>query len=412
VKKQKRETPKESALGDELENEQDAPGHAPAPAPQRLRIAMIALFGSVVAFGVFGGFGGTGRSDTSDPEGAIPKGAFIAATADFAELRRSPLYDVVAGKEAAGGSPMRRALGVSALAEACGFDPTTRVQKIAVSVPEDGERGEFGIAARVEVTRDELERCTKALAEKRGGRAETRDVGSFVVLEDKSIGASSSPRLAYGRGGLLVVGKGTWFDAMLGAADRTMPAMRDGQEHVTLRKALTSRDGFHAPTILITAILPRSLRERLKGEMEAEASAHELSHAAMAGVLGVSAVGIALHTGGAGQNIDASIELLCDDTAACEAIDKLLKKKLTEWSGDLALRMLGLGPLLDSFEVKLEGARLRATATVRADALAASLDRLMKLRARGPADTPPSTPPRRAEPKRPDETIPARPDGR
>jgi hypothetical protein len=372
-----------------------------------VRIAMVALFGGVAAFGVFGGFSGIGKSGTSDPYDAIPKAAFIAATVDFAELRRSPIYDTVFGKETAGGDPMRRALGVSALADACGFDPTTRVQKIAVSIPEEGERGEFGVAARVEVTRDELEKCTKSLADKRGGRAETRDVGSFVVLEDKSIGGASAPRLAYGRGGLLVVGKGTWFDAMLGAANGTMPGVKSAAEHVALRTSLTSREGFHTPTIVITAILPRSLRERLKGEMGAELGAQDLSNAAMAGVLGVSGVGIALNAGGPGKNVDAAVELVCDAPEACEAVDKLLKKKRAEWSGDLALRMIGFGPLLDAFEVKLEGTRLRATTSVQADALAATVDRVLKLRARrGAADSPP---PRRPDPKPPDETIPARP---
>src|SRR4051794_10295121 len=120
-----------------------------------MRIALIAIFGGAAAFGVFGGFSGLGRSGTSDPYDAIPRAAFIPATADFAGLRRSPLYDAVFGKEAAAADPMRHALGVSALADACGFDPATRIQKIAVSIPEEGDRGEFGVAARVEVTRDE-----------------------------------------------------------------------------------------------------------------------------------------------------------------------------------------------------------------------------------------------------------------
>lgn len=395
----------------ESESEAEAGSQAQAAPPRKnhVRIAMIAILGGVAAFGVFGGFSGVGKSGSSDPYDAIPKASFIAATVDFAELRRSPMYDVVFGKEAPGADPVRRALGVGALTEACGFDPTTRVQKIAVSIPEEGERGEFGVAARVEVTRAELEKCTKALADKRGGRAETRDVGGFVVLEDKSLGGASSPRLAYGKGGLLVVGKGTWFDAMLGAANRTMPGLNDAQEHVALRKSLTSREGFRAPTMLVTAILPRSLRDRLKGEMGAEIG-RDLSNAAMAGVLGVSAVGVALAAGGPGQNVDASVELVCDTPEACEAVDKLLKKKRTEWAGDLALRMIGFGALLDSFEVKLEGARLRATATAQGDALAATIDRVLKLRARrGAADSPPG--PRLAPPqRRSDETIPARPD--
>jgi hypothetical protein len=372
---------------------------------------ILGVVGAAAAFFMFGGFGALlGRSGPSDPFEALPRSSFIAATVDFAELRRSPIYDAVFGKEAPGADPMRRALGVGALAEACGFDPTTRIQRIAVSVPEEGDRGEFGVAARVEVTRDELEKCTRSLAEKRGGHAETRDVGSFVVLEDTGSGASSRPRLAYGKGGLLVVGKGTWFDAMLGAADHTKPGLRDAAEHMALRTAMTSHDGFKNPTLLATAILPKSLRERLKGEMGAEVGAHDTSSATMAGVLGVSAVGLAIHAGGPGQNVDASIELVCDSPEGCEAVDKLAQKKRAEWSRDLTLRMIGFGPLLDSLEVKRDGAHLRATASASADALAATIERVMKLRARrSAADSPPPKPPRNTAP--PDETLQARPDG-
>ncbi len=374
---------------------------------------MIAIFGSIMAFGVFGGFSGlAGRAATSDPFDAMPKASFIVATVDFAELRRSPMYEAAFGKEASATDPMRRALGVSALANACGFDPMTRVQRIAVSVPEEGVRGEFGVAARVEVTRDELEKCTRSLAEQRGGRAETRDVGSFVVLEDKSLGGALAPRLAYGRGGLLVVGKGAWFDAMLGAADRTRPGVRDAAEHGALRKSLTSREGFRTPTALVTAILPRSLRERLKGEMAAELGAPDLSNTVMAGVLGVSALGVALHVGGPGQNVDALVELVCDSAEACEAVERLVLKKRTEWSSDLALRMIGFGPLLDSLEVKRDGGHLRASATANGDALAATLDRVLKLRAGREGRSGGEPPPRRPEPRRTPagETIPARPD--
>jgi hypothetical protein len=299
---------------------------------------------------------------------------------------------------------------VSALGEACGFDPLARVQRFSVSVPEEGDRGEFGVAAKVEVSRDELERCTRALAEKRGGKAETRKVGSFVVLEDTTGGPASRSRVAYGRGGLLVVGKGTWFDAMLGAADRTRPGLRDAVEHAALRASLTSREGFKAPTLLATAILPRSLRERLKGEMAAEAAAQDPSSATMAGVLGVSAVGIAIQAGGPGKNVDASVELVCDGEGGCEAVEKLAQRKRREWSGDLTLRMVGLGPLLDSFDIKREGTRLRATATASADALAATVDRILKLRrsasAHSPAPAPP--PPHPPPPPPPDESVPSR----
>ncbi len=387
-----------------------------------LRLGVLGVGGAAAAFVMFGGLSTVGKSGPSDPFDAIPKTSFIAATVDFAELRRSPIYEAVVGKDATVADPMRRALGVAALSEACGFDPITRVQKLAVSVPEEGDRGEFGVAAKVEVTREEIEKCTRALAEKRGGRAETRDVGTFIVLEEKATTPTSDasgpaqPRLAYGRGGLLVVGKGTWFDAMLGAADRTKPGLREAADHLALRTSMTSKEGFRSPTLLATAILPRSLRDRLKGEMGAEVDARDTSSAIMAGVLGVAAVGIAIRAGGAGQNVDASVELVCDSPEACEAVDKLAQKKRAEWSRDFSLRMVGLGPLLDSFEIKREGARLRATASANADALASTIDRVMKIRQRrSAADGPPDAPQARPRPmerqKAPDESVPARPDG-
>ena len=373
-------------------------------------MALLGIGGASAAFAVFGGLSAVGKAGPSDPVEAIPKGSFIAATVDFAELRRSPIYEAVFGSETPQGDPMRKVLGVGALAEACGFDPLSRVQRFAVAVPEEGDRGAFGVAAKVEVTRDELEKCTRSLAEKRGGKAETRDVGSFVVLEDTTPGSTSRSRLAYGRGGLLVVGKGAWFDAMLGAADHLAPGIREAAEHVALRTSLTSREGFKNPTLVATAILPRSLRERLKGEMGAEANTQDDSNATMAGVLGVSAVGLAIQAGGPGRNVDASVELVCDGPEGCEAVEKLVQKQRKEWSGDLSLRMVGFGPLLDSFEVKREGPRLRATASASSEALAATIDRVLKLRAhRAGSDARPSAPPPPRQAPRPDETLPGTP---
>lgn len=47
------------------------------PRSDRVRIAVIAIFGGVCAFGVFSGIG---KSGTSDPYGAILEASFIAAT--------------------------------------------------------------------------------------------------------------------------------------------------------------------------------------------------------------------------------------------------------------------------------------------------------------------------------------------
>jgi len=292
------------------------------------------------------------------------------------------------------------------LADACGFDPLGRVDKLAVAVPEEGDKGELGVAARVTVTRDELSKCTNAIADQRGGKVETRDVGGFVVVEDSNSTGAARPRLAYGHDGILVAGRGAWFDAMLSAADGRSPGIADAREHIALRTSLTKHDGWHRPTVVITAVLPRSLRERVKNEMGGEIGSQDTSSAIMAGVLGVSALGVAINAGAPGKQVETAIELVCDDEAACTAVDKLIQKKRLELSKELGIRMIGFGPLLDSLEVKQTGARIRVTAGTNADALASTIDRVLRLRSRRDAAPPPQDP----NPKRPpDETIPPSP---
>src|SRR5690606_21294672 len=106
---------------------------------------------------------------------------------------------------------------------------------------------------------------------------------------------------------------------------------------------------------------------RLKDEMAAEVAstkeqASEESAKIMAGVLGVSTVGIALKAGASGQRVEAAVELVCDTDEACASVEKLVAKKRLDWSKELSLRMLGLGPLLDSIDIRREGAKVRVTA--------------------------------------------------
>lgn len=335
----------------------------------------------------------------SDPSLAIPRDSFLAATVNLAELRRSPLYDVLLGKRSEAVLDPRK-LGLQKLADGCGFDPLTRVERLALAVPEEGDRGEIGVAAKVDVTREELERCTAALA---GNRAsETKRVGSFGVVEDPD--GTARPRLAYGHGQMLVAGRGMWFDAMLGAADGKQPSLREAPAHASLRASLTGHEGWHVPTLVLTALLPQKLRDRLKNEMGAELGSKNNSQAIMAGVLGVASVGLALKAGESGQNIDAALELVCDNEDACVSVEKLIGKQRFDWSKELAFRLFGLGPLLDSIAIERSGARVRVTASASADSLAGTLDRVLKARARK-EESPPSVPPIPSH--RPDEIIPA-----
>jgi hypothetical protein len=378
------------------------------------RAALVGIAGATAAFFVFrGGGGGT----PTDPAAAVPKDSFLVATVDLAELRRSPIHEVIVGKEglSAARGLSGRTLPMKDLTEACGFDPLSRVERLALAVPEEGDRGELGVAARVNVTRDEIARCTTALADQRGGAVETHDVGGFIVAETRAEGPAQ-PRLAYGRGGLLVVGRGAWFGAMLDAALRVKPGLVEAHEHAAMRASLMSREGWRSPTVLVTAILPRTLRDRLKNDMAGEIDGKDGSNAIMAGVLGVSTVGAALKAGPPRGQIDVAVELECDTAEGCTSVERLLSRKRLEWSKELTLRMVGLGPLLDSVEIHREdkqtkGARIRLTAAAGADTLAATLDRVLRLRARTPDPLPSprepaaETPGAAAQRPSPDETL-------
>jgi hypothetical protein len=376
---------------------------------QRARVILIGVVGTVAAFFVFGG----GRDRTPpDPYTAVPRDSFLVLTLNLAELRRSPLYDVLLGKDGPrSGHPVldRRSLGIGDLTGACGFDPLARVETLALAVPEEGDKGELGVVTRVSVTRDELTRCATALAARRGGRIDTKEVGGFTVVENsKTSEGAARPRLAYGHGGLLVVGRGAWFDAILATADGKRPGLDASKVHAAMRGSLTSKPGWQRPTLLLTVLIPRALRARVEGETAAEVAAakepwSEERAKTMAGVLGVSAAGLALKAGESGQSVEAMAELVCDTDEACASVEKLVAKTRFDWSRELSLRMLGLGPLLDSIDIRRDGAKLRVTAGTSADGLVAVIDRVMRLQARRRDQSSPAPP----APPRPDETIPA-----
>ena len=277
---------------------------------------------------------------------------------------------------------------------------------------EEGDKGELGVAARVDVTPDELERCAAALEGQHGGKIATKNQGRFVTVDVESAGAQGDAperaRIAYGQGGLLVAARGAWFDAMLAAAEGTRPSLWQAEHagsapgsgtaavtHAGLRASMTGRDGWHVPDVLVTALLPRSVRDRIRAEMAGESNegpGREL----MTGVLGVSAVGIALRAGAPGTSTEAAAELVCDTENDCAAVEKLILKKRLDWSKTLMLRMVGLGPLIDSVTVRREPLRVRVTAKAGADALAATIDRVVRFSGDHPADRAPRP---RAEPR-------------
>lgn len=380
---------------------------------QRARIAIVGTCGTLAAFFMFGGLGAlVGSGGPADPESAVPRSSFLVATANLAELRRSPIHAVLFSDRPETALLDRKALGLAKLGQACGFDPLARVESLAVAVPEEGEKGDLGVAAKVDVTERELEACTNSLAAERGPRegrppSEPKSQNGFGVIE------AGGAKLAYGHGGLLVAGKGAWLDAMLQTADRKQESYRLAEAHTAIRRYLGTLDGFGAPTVVVSALLPRSLRDRIRSEMAGEA-AGDPAQATMAGVLGVSGVGAAMKAGASGSSITLAGVFVCDSEDACASVERLVSKKRFEWSKELMLRMVGLGPLLDSIVVKRDGARLTVTASAPADQLASVIDRVLRLRAQrrererepGRDLAPPLGAPRQLKP---DEQIPAKP---
>lgn len=374
---------------------------------QRARIAIVGACGTVAAFFMFGGLSVVtpwlgGQAASADPEAAIPKSAFLVATANLAELRRSPIHEVLFSDKPETSLLDRKTLGIAKLGTACGFDPLARVESLAIAVPEEGDKGELGVAAKIDVTSDELEKCTSSLAAEKGApRTEPTRQHGFGVVE------AGGAKLAYGHGGLLLAGKGAWLDAMLATADHAQPSYRDAEAHTAIRRHLKTQGGFGAPTVMVSALLPRSLRDRIRSDMAGEAP-NDPAQNIMAGVLGVSGVGAAMKAGASGGSITLAGVLVCDTEDACASVEKLVSKKRFEWSKELTLRMVGLGPLLDSITVKRDGARVTITAGAPADQLASVIDRVLRLRAqRAGRDEPaPPTAPRQLEP---DEQIPAKP---
>jgi len=308
---------------------------------------------------------------------SVPRDAWLVGTLDVAALRASPLAKPILGEK----TPIP---GLGPLAQRCGFDPVARLREVVVTSPEGGERGDFGVAFSGDFTKDELSKCAENVIRARGGSPTTSTRGAFTLVEDTA--DAQHARLAYREGGPFLVGRGPWLDAMIDATehktDRLNPA------HMELRGALATKNGS-PPTIVVTALLPASVRDKLKAELGPELGGG--GDKAYAGVLAVSAAGIAISLGGQTANTatststtEVTAELRCESASACDEVKKLIERKRLAFSGDLTMRVVGLGPLLDSLAVDGQGAALTATAHGATEDLAHGIQRLIDFKSRAP----------------------------
>jgi len=350
-----------------------------SPRRQYLLFFGLVLFVTAVAFAV-----GRSRASTSLID-SVPRDAWLVATIDVTALRASPLARPILG-----GGEKTPIPGLGPLVARCGFDPVARLREVVVTSPENGERGDFGVAFSGDFTKDELSKCAENVIRARGGSPAASTRGGFTLVEDTA--DAMHARLAYREGGPFLVGRGPWLDAMIDATEHKAGRMQP--EHTELRAALTGKSGA-APAIVVTALLPASLRDKLKAELGPELGGE--GDKAYAGVLAVSAAGVAVGLGG-GQSVDAAssttditAELRCETPSSCDEVKKLIERKRLAFSRDVTVRLIGLGPLLDSLAVDGHGAALTATARAPSDELARGIQRVIDFKSR-PAPVPAPVP--------------------
>lgn len=338
-----------------------------------------ALFFLVVALVVGGGFWWAQRRGApASLLSVVPADAWLVVTVDVAALRSSPAASPVLGTSGATVVP-----GLGPLADACGFDPTSRLDQLLVCSPENGERGEFGVAFTGTFTRDELSRCAEKITHSRAETAVRSTRGDFVLLEDPA--DPSHTRLAYREGGPFLVGRGAWLDAMIDAAGAHQDLARP--EHANLRAALATHVPGATPAIVVTAVLPATVRQKLRTELGSELGTE--GERTYASVLAVGSAGLAVFTGPAGSSTDVAAELRCESADACAEVKTLVERQRLGLSKDFGVRLVGLGPLVDALTVTQDGTKLGITTRAATDDLGRALDRVVASRSRH-RPTPPS----------------------
>ena len=178
-----------------------------------------------------------------------------------------------------------------------------------------------------------------------------------------------------------------------------VPNVTKHPAHAALRTSLAH---VGKPLFLATAVLPKALRDRLRGELVKEVLAGVAS--SMDGVLSVEAAGLALGNSGSGDAAEAPSELagefLCESEVGAKAVFALADSKRNEWKRDLTLRLVGVGRVVDALELRQEGRAVRFGLKMPLAEMVALVERVMELRGKSFGAQKSGTP---------DEVIPSRP---
>ncbi len=275
---------------------------------------------------------------------AIPSGAFLVVTIDLEKSRNSPLAHDLAQLVPIGDE----------MTSLCGFDPIAHVRSVAVGVPEKPD-GVFGLAFTHDLSDEDLGKCAQRMMSLRSATPRFTQHGSWTVLEQEGLIAEATrAKIAYRSGSPVLVARGDYLATMQSALDGQSARAESDADHETLRKAAATHPGTVA---IATAVLPKSIRDRIASEMEGETSPDKKS--TMTAVLAVRALTVSLAA--RGEDVDVFAQLACDNDAACLTLRDFLEKKRKSIAAEPAARFTGIGPILDGAHIEAKGATLDVT---------------------------------------------------
>jgi hypothetical protein len=289
---------------------------------------------------------------------AAPPDSWLVLSVDVAAAW--PLLQPLVGSDA-GLAGASRIAGLGTVSAVCGFEPLEHVRELLVALPEhDADRGDFGLAFDGDFTAESLEACARKAIASGGGTPASSAHGDYARITNTKDPQAAS--LATRPGGPYLVGRGAWLDAMIDAVDgKTAGATVHDAMRRTLRDAASGEPG-----LVVTALLPRTLRDRLAGErpevpagLDAgvpDASAERIGKTPP-GILGVREAGLAIVAHGPSTSptalTDIDLEVRCDTAVACADVKTFLEHERFALSGDLRARLMGLGPLIDALAIRV-----------------------------------------------------------
>jgi hypothetical protein len=310
--------------------------HERLPRNMTTRLRNLVILGAVLALAATGVFFFAPSTRQRSAIEAIPDGAFMLVTVDLAALRSSPLAREV--------TSLRE---VSDIVQECGFDPIARAKSVAIGVPEKPD-GVFGIAITTDIPESDLLRCAESVMAARSATPRITTRGSWTELEQEGVSTDTArAKIAQRAGAPLLVARGDYLATMQATLDGK--AAPRNTAHDALRKVALDHEG--GAFFVLTAILPKSVRDRLKDEGPADEHA-----ATMTAILSVSAASMAVTA--RGDSLDVFAELRCESDAACSTVRDFIDRKRTEIASKPAARFVGIGAVLEALRLETHGSVL------------------------------------------------------